>query len=178
MRIGILGLLRYEDFPSGSSIIDSTVLRVEPQLDAARKYIPGLVSKTDGIIVLCELPNDDIKALEEAFPDIDLIITSGASSSGEAMTMVGKTRVIGSGSQGYSGHFATLEFNPTWSDSVGYSDFRAELTDTYDQPGEWADRLAAFEKSPSSSTKPAAGTQAKPVTPAPMEQNKKSPTSG
>jgi hypothetical protein len=40
--------------------------------------------------------------------------------------------------------------DPAWADSVAFDSFRDQLGDTYDEKGEWADKLAAFE----GSTKP------------------------
>jgi hypothetical protein len=74
-----------------------------------------------------------------------VIISTGALRSGETMTMSGKTRVFGTGSSGYNGHYAMLEFNPSWRDSIAVADFKDPLADSYEQTGQWADRLATFE---------------------------------
>ena len=146
MRIGVLGLLRDADFPATSSVIDTTQMRVTSTMDAAGKYLPELFRKTDGVIVLCELPTDDIDSLVAKYPDIDLIISTGALRSGETSQIVGKkTHLVGTGSSGYNGHYATLEFKPAWGDSIGYADFRDALLESYDVPGQWSERLAAFE---------------------------------
>ncbi|MDD5089017.1 MAG: hypothetical protein PHI18_09520, partial [bacterium] len=54
------------------------------------------------------------------------------------------------------GHYATLEFNPAWKDSIGFESYQDLLTATYDAPGEWADRLASFDATVSSPTPSAA----------------------
>ena len=56
--------------------------------------------------------------------------------------------VFGSGSSGYNGHYAMLEFNPAWKDSINFISFQDGLTDTYEEKGEWTERLAAFEAQP------------------------------
>lgn len=146
MRIGVIGLLRDADFPETSSIVDTNFMRVTSMMDAANKYLPELLRKSDAVVVLCELPTDDIDSLVAKFPDIEMIISTGALRTGETTTMVGKkTRLLGTGSSGYNGHYATLEFKPAWGDSVGYADFKDALLETYDVPGTWTERLAAFE---------------------------------
>jgi 2',3'-cyclic-nucleotide 2'-phosphodiesterase (5'-nucleotidase family) len=104
MRVGIIGLLRPADFPPNSGGIDSVNLRVDDFMTAAGKYIPTLKRKCNAIIVLAELPTADIEALVAAYPEIDLIISTGALSSGEQLTLIGKTQVVGTGSSGYNGH--------------------------------------------------------------------------
>jgi 2',3'-cyclic-nucleotide 2'-phosphodiesterase (5'-nucleotidase family) len=145
MEIGIIGLLRDADFPATTSLVDTTVMRVTDTKEAAAKYLPGLIKKTDAVVLLCELPSDDLDSLVKTYPDIDVIISTGALRSGETMTMIGKTRVFGTGSSGYNGHYAMLEFNPTWQDSIAVADFKDPLADSYEQAGQWADRLATFE---------------------------------
>lgn len=145
MTIGIVGLLRDADFPATSAAIDSTKLKVSSTRDAVDKYLSELKGKVNSIILLCELPSDDIDSLLAGHSEVDLVISSGALRSGEAMTMVRGTRVIGPGSSGYNGHYAMLEFNPSWGDSVAYSDYKDALIDTYEQPGPWLDKLTAFE---------------------------------
>lgn len=146
MRIGVIGLLRDADFPATSSLVDTTVMKVTPTTEAAQKYLPDLMRKTDAVILLCELPTDDIDSLVKQFPDIDIVISTGALRTGETTTTIGKkTRLLGTGSSGYNGHYATLEFKPAWGDSVAFADFKDALLDSYDMPGEWSERLAKFE---------------------------------
>lgn len=145
MRIGVMGLLRPADFPPHSSGIDTVHLRTEDFIETAAKYIPTLKRKCDAIVVLAELPTADVEALVEAQPDIDLIISTGALRTGEQISDIGKTKVIGTGSSGYNGHWISMEFDPAWGDSVAYDTFRDQLTDQYDEEGEWAQKLAAFE---------------------------------
>jgi hypothetical protein len=99
-------------------------------------------------VVLAELSSGQIDTLAKAFPQIDLVISTGALKTGETLTTSGKTRVIGTGSSGYSGHFVTMEMNPSWGDSIAYVPFQDQLTDAYDERGPWADRLAAFNAAP------------------------------
>jgi 2',3'-cyclic-nucleotide 2'-phosphodiesterase (5'-nucleotidase family) len=145
MRVGVLGLLREADFPAASSGLDTVNLRVESFMDAVAKYLPVLERKCNGVVILAELATADIEELVAAHPEIDLIISTGALRSGEQIVEIGKTRVVGTGSSGYNGHWVSMEFDPAWGDSIVYADFRDQLTDTYDEPGEWKDRLAAFE---------------------------------
>ncbi|MBL0062477.1 MAG: hypothetical protein IPP40_13580 [bacterium] len=103
--------------------------------------------KTDAVILLCELPTDDLDSLVKDYPDIDVVISTGALRSGETTTTIGKkTRLLGTGSSGYNGHYATLEFKPTWGDSIGFADFKDALIETYDVTGAWTEKLAAFEQ--------------------------------
>lgn len=166
MRVGVLGLLRDADFPATTSIVDTTTMRVTSTLEAAAKYIPELKRKTNALVLLCELPSDDIDSLVAKYPDIDVIISTGALRTGETTTIVGKkTRLLGTGSSGYNGHYATLEFKPAWGDSVAFADFKDALMETYDVPGDWATKLAAFEGASKTPTQPAtSGAHAVPNT--------------
>lgn len=145
MKVGVLGLVRDADYPATTSVIDTNFLKVSSTREAADRYLPMLKNKVNAIIVLCELPTDDIDSLVKAHPYIDLVISSGALRSGETTTMIGSTRVTGVGSSGYNGHWAKFEFNPAWGDSFAYADYKDALIDTYELPGEWTDKLAAFE---------------------------------
>jgi 2',3'-cyclic-nucleotide 2'-phosphodiesterase (5'-nucleotidase family) len=145
MRVGIMGLLRPADFPPHSSGMDTTNLRAEDFLETANKYLPVLERKCDAVMVLAELPTADVDALVEAHPEIDLIISTGALRTGEQLSDVGKTKVVGTGSSGYNGHWISMEFDPAWGDSVAYDSFRDQLTDKYEEEGEWSERLADFE---------------------------------
>lgn len=147
MRVGVMGLLRDADFPATSSVVDTNVMRVTSTKDAAAKYLPELFRKSDAVILLCELPTDDLDSLVKQYPDIDVVISTGALRSGETTTMLGKkTRLLGTGSSGYNGHYATLEFKPTWGDSIGFADFKDALLEQYDVTGPWTEKLAAFEQ--------------------------------
>ena len=144
MRVGLLGLLNEADFPPSSTLLDSTKLRVQPHLEAVKKYLPSLARKVDAVIVLSELPTAAIDSMSKMYPDIDLVISTGALRDGEKPAKVGKTNIVGPGSSGYNGHYAMLEFNPAWKDSVAFTNAMDPLTDTYEEPGEWTQRLAAF----------------------------------
>jgi len=153
LRVGVLGLLNEADFPKGSMLLDSTELTVAPHMEACRKYIPSLAKKVNALVVLAELSTPAIDSLVRAFPEIDLVISTGAVQSGETPTIIGKTRVMGTGSSGYNGHYAMLEFHPAWKDSIGFLQFQDQLIATYDESGPWADRLTAFNAASSAPKK-------------------------
>jgi len=153
-RVGIMGLLAEADFPKGSTLLDSTHLAVTPYMDAAKKYLPSLISKTDAVVILGELSSGQIDTLTKAYPQIAMVISTGAVKTGETPGLSGKTHVIGTGSSGYSGHYATLEFNPAWHDSVGFTQYQDQLTETYEEKGPWADKLAAFNAMPTPAGQP------------------------
>ncbi|MBL0062478.1 MAG: hypothetical protein IPP40_13585 [bacterium] len=145
MKVGVMGLIRDADFPPTASVIDTNTMRVSSTREAADRYLPKLKNEVNSIVVLCELSSDDIDTLVKAHPYIDLVISSGALKSGETTISIGNTRVVGVGSSGYNGHWAKLEYNPAWGDSFAYADYKDALIDTYELPGEWTDKLAAFE---------------------------------
>lgn len=157
MKVGVMGLIRDADYPPTVATIDTNMMRVTSTRAAADRYLNELKGKVNAIVLLCELPSDDLDSLLAAHPEVDFAISTGALRTGETTTFVNKTRVTSPGSSGYNGHYATIEFNPAWGDSIGFSDFKDALTDTYEQPGPWQDRLAAFEE--------ANGTAKKPKTP-------------
>lgn len=148
MRVGILGLLNEADFPAGTSMLDTTAFSVGSYMDAVKKYVPLLNRKADVVVLLCELPSTALDTMLVAFPDIDLVVSSGALKTGEQPTKVGKTQIVGTGSSGYSGHYCMIELNPQWKDSVAFTNFTDFLTDTYEEKGPWADRLLAFSTNP------------------------------
>jgi 2',3'-cyclic-nucleotide 2'-phosphodiesterase (5'-nucleotidase family) len=114
-------------------------------LDAAKKYIPALARKTDAVVVLGELPSAAIDTLVKLLPEIDLVISTGAVKAGETLQSTGKkTRVVGSGSSGYVGHNVVLNFGAAGRDSIAISASSESLTDVYDEPGTWKERLDAF----------------------------------
>ena len=143
-RVAILGLLNEADFPKASSLLDSTQLRVDPYFETAKKYVPMLARKADAVIVLTELPSAAIDSLAKSFPQVDLVISTGALRNGETPTTIGKTYVVGPGSSGYAGHNVMMEFNPAWKDSIACINSTDNLTETYEEPGEWQQRLTAF----------------------------------
>ena len=145
MKVGVMGLVRDADYPAATSELDTNELKVSNTMDAAKKYLPELKNKADAIVLLCELPTADLETLLAEYPFVDFAISTGALRTGESATLMGTTRVVGSGSSGYNGHWAMFEMNPAWGDSMAYSDYRDQLTDTYDVPGELTDKLAAFE---------------------------------
>ena len=155
MRVAVIGLLNEGDFPKGTTLLDTTRLVIEPHLQAAKKYIPALAPKVDAVVLICELPSAALDTLLKVVPDIDLVITTGNVRSGESPSNIGKTHILGTGSSGYNGHYAMLEFNPSWGDSIGFRPYQDALSDTYDEKGEWADRQAAFNAAPPPSPKPA-----------------------
>ncbi|MFZ5432463.1 MAG: hypothetical protein ACOZB3_01695 [Calditrichota bacterium] len=162
LRVGVIGLLNEADFPSGSALLDTAHLSVTPAVEAAQRYIPALAKRVDAVVLLADLPTHILDSLLKIVPAVDLVISSGALRTSETATMIGKTWVLGSGSSGYNGHYATLEFDPSWGDSVAFSSFQDVLTDVYDEPGIWSERIAAFESSASpalQSKTPAAGAR-------------------
>jgi 2',3'-cyclic-nucleotide 2'-phosphodiesterase (5'-nucleotidase family) len=162
MRVGIIGLLNEQDFPNGSSLLDTTQLEVLPYLDAAKKYIPALARKTDAIVVLGELPSAAIDTLVKLLPEIDFVISTGAVKAGETMQPTGKkTRVVGTGSSGYTGHHVVLDFDGASRDSIPIAASLDQLTDAYDEPGVWKDRVTAFDAQPQTNQPviPAASTK-------------------
>ena len=165
LRVGVIGLLNEGDFPKGTTLLDTTRLMIQPYMEAARKYIPALSRKVDAVVLICELPSAALDTLLKVVPGIDLVITTGAVRTGEAPSAIGRTHILGTGSTGYNGHYAMLEFNPAWGDSIGFRQFQDALSDSYEEKGQWADRLAAFNAMPAPAVKPAvpAAQQAKPA---------------
>ncbi|MBU0692186.1 hypothetical protein KKC97_12955 [bacterium] len=172
MRIGVMGLLRPADFPPHSSGIDTVNLRTEDFMATAAKYMPTLQRKCNAIVILAELPTADVEALVEAYPEIDLIISTGALRTGEQISDIGKTKVIGTGSSGYNGHWLSMEFDPAWGDSIAFDTFRDQLTDQYDEKGEWSDRLAAFEGKSKAQAKAEAPKKVNQITKGQIESSK------
>lgn len=178
-RVGVIGLLNEADFPKGSTLLDTANMVVMPHREAAKKYFPSLSRKVDAVVLLTELPSALLDTLLKTYPEIDLVISTGGMRNGETPAAVGKTRVIGSGSSGYNGHYVELEFNAAWKDSLGFKHFQDPLTDSYDEKGIWADRLAAFNALPATAPKPTAvppstqkqlGTNPAPQIPAPSQK--------
>lgn len=145
LRVGVIGLVNEGDFPKGTSLLDTTQLMIMPHREAAKKYIPSLARKVDAVVLLCELSSVQLDTLLKLVPEIDLVLSTGGIKSGENVSVIGKTRILGTGSSGYNGHYAMLEFNPAWKDSIGFAGYQDGLTDTYDEQGEWTERLAAFD---------------------------------
>lgn len=144
MTVGILGLLNEADFPAGTATLDTTNFKIGAYYDAVKKYVPLLAKKTDVVVLLCELPSTALDTMLPHFPQVDLVVSTGALRGGEQPTKIGNAQVVGTGSSGYSGSSCTLELNPAWHDSMGFVNFTDMLTEAYDTPGMWADRLAAF----------------------------------
>ena len=168
MKIGVIGLIDEADYPVASAQIDTVKLKVGSYIDAAKKYIPSLAKKTDAIVLLCELSSARIESLLTIVPDIDLVISSGALRTGETVQKVGKTQIVGPGSSGYNGHFATLNFDPAKKDSIAFDAQNISLDETFDEAGKWADRLAAFNAAPPTQTPmtpPTGNVNVTPVTP-------------
>jgi 2',3'-cyclic-nucleotide 2'-phosphodiesterase (5'-nucleotidase family) len=179
LRVGILGLLNEADFPAGSSMIDTTAFKIGSYMDAVKKYVPLLNRKADLVVLLCELPSTALDTMLVQYPDVDLVISSGAIKTGEQPTKIGRTQIVGTGSSGYSGHYCLLELNPAWKDSVGFTNFTDFLTDTYEEKGAWADRLTAFNTNPPPNPPVPAAKPSTSVTPLPQGTAKPStsPTS-
>jgi 2',3'-cyclic-nucleotide 2'-phosphodiesterase (5'-nucleotidase family) len=149
LRVGIIGLLNEQDFPKGASLLDTVQLEVLPYMDAAKKYIPSLARKVDAVVLLAELPSQAIDTLVKVLPEIDLVITTGAAKAGESVQTSGKkTRVVGTGSSGYAGHYVMLDFDVAGKDSIGITTSLDQLTDTYEEKGAWLDKVTAFNALP------------------------------
>jgi 2',3'-cyclic-nucleotide 2'-phosphodiesterase (5'-nucleotidase family) len=155
MKVGIVGLIDEADYPAASSQMDTMTLKVTPYIEAAKKYIPSLAKKTNAVILLCELSSARIESLLAVVPDIDLVISSGALRTGETPAKVGKTQIVGPGSSGYNGHYATLTFDPAKKNEIGFDAQNIALDEVYEEPGKWADRLAAFNNAPPVQSTPA-----------------------
>lgn len=153
LKVGIVGLLNEADFPRGTMLIDTTHFAVLPAIETAKRIVPSLARKTDAVLLLGELSSAMIDSLVKVVPDIDLVISTGGLRTGETIAVNGKTRILGTGSSGYNGHYAMLEFDPAWKDSVAVQTHQDLLVDTYDEKGEWADRIASFGTSTSIPTK-------------------------
>lgn len=168
LRVGVLGVLNEADFPPGTILLDTTKLRVIPAFEAIQKYVPGLTRKVDAIVLLSDLPSTTLDTILQKVPGVDVVISAGALRTGETAARIENAQVLGTGSSGYNGHYATLEFNPAWGDSIGFTQYQNQLTDVYDEQGLWADRQAAFTAKPAVS-KPAVS---KPVTPSKIAPSK------
>ncbi|HEY3295035.1 MAG TPA: hypothetical protein VGL38_06335 [bacterium] len=131
-----------------------------------------MLKKTDAVVVLGELSSGQIDTLVKAFPQITMVISVGSVRSGETPALSGKTHVLGTGSSGYNGHWAMLEFNPARHDSLAFTSYQDPLIDTYDEKGSWADKLAAFtgkstatpQTPPANSVTPGTGPSTAPPT--------------
>lgn len=148
MKVGIVGLLNDQDFNRSASPTDSADFAVTPYGDALKKSLSALTRKTDSIVLLCDLSSTVLDSILPLFPDIDLVISSGSLRTGEQATKVGHAQVVGTGSSGYNGCCCTMEFNPTWSDSIAFTHYMDALTEAYDTQGLWADRIAQFQTNP------------------------------
>ncbi|MDD5087670.1 MAG: hypothetical protein PHI18_02575 [bacterium] len=148
IRVGVLGVLNEADFPPGTLLLDTTKMRVIPAYEAVQKYVPALSRKVDAVVLLSDLPSTTLDTILAKIPEIDVVISAGALRTGENAARVVNSQVVGTGSSGYAGHYATLEFNPAWGDSIGFTNFLDQLTDIYDEQGLWAERQAAFEAKP------------------------------
>jgi 2',3'-cyclic-nucleotide 2'-phosphodiesterase (5'-nucleotidase family) len=177
MRVAVLGLLNEADFVAPSTI-DTTRLKVTPYIEAAKKYVSSVKNSVDAVIILADIAQPAIDSLVKKVDGIDYVISPSVNQ--ENAVKSGKTRLIGTGSSGYNGHFTVMEFNPSWKDSIAYADQNIPLDETFDETGKWSERIAAFQASPTAGTagvpaKPASGTvpQVTPITPkAPATSNK------
>jgi 2',3'-cyclic-nucleotide 2'-phosphodiesterase (5'-nucleotidase family) len=174
LRVAVIGLVNEGDFPKGTSLLDTTRLMIMPHREAAKKYIPSLAGKVDAVVLLCELSSAQLDTLLKLVPEVDVVISTGGIKTGENVSLIGKTRVLGTGSSGYNGHFTTLEFNPAWKDSIGFTAYQEPLTDAFDEKGVWSDKLAAFNAAPPPPPQPKPAPQSKTtVTPLPAKDAKK-----
>jgi 2',3'-cyclic-nucleotide 2'-phosphodiesterase (5'-nucleotidase family) len=178
MRIGILGLLSEADFPRGSALLDSTSLAIMPYMDAAKKYLPDIERKVDAVVVLAELSSGQIDTLIRAYPAIDLVISTGALRTGETISTIGRTRILGTGSSGYNGHYVMMDFNPAWGDSIAYVPFQDQLTESYEEKSVWSDKLTAFNADPTNAVQPSQSPSITPVNPSGATQTQPAPSTG
>jgi 2',3'-cyclic-nucleotide 2'-phosphodiesterase (5'-nucleotidase family) len=169
MIIGITGLLKND--PSARPGIDTTRLKVMPQLDVARDLIPKLHRKVDAIILLCDFGNKEVDTLLKVVPQIDVIMTTGSVQPHDQVIRFGKTLLVPAiGASGQNGTALTLEFNPAWGDSLGYNLVNVELTEEYEGENQVTQLVAASKQSSSA--------QAEAVKPATAKEIKLEPSLG
>lgn len=138
--IGLVGKLATEKI----SVMDTSSMRVTDANEAAAKYISEMKERAGAIVVVCELQDAEVKDLVTMHPEIDLVILSGLAEKTEVMRKIGRARVMGTGSSGYNGHFASLEFNSELGDAFIFHDVMDILTDKYEQHGILSEKLVAL----------------------------------
>ena len=169
MIIGITGLLK--DDPSTRRLMDTTRLKVMPQVDVARDLIPKLRRKVDAIILLCDFGNKEVDSLLKVVPQIEVIMTTGSVQPTSQDTRHGKTLLVPAiGASGQNGTALTLEFNPAWGDSVGYDLLNIELAEEYEGENQVSQLVAASKQSSSA--------QAEAIKPATAKEIKLEPSLG
>lgn len=170
MIIGITGLLK-DDPSARRGGMDTTQLKVMPQVDVARDLIPKLHRKVDAIILLCDFGNKEVDTLLKVVPQIDVIMTTGSVQPSSQVTRYGKTLLVPPvGASGQNGTALTLEFNPAWGDSLGYNLVNVELTEEYEGENQVSQLLAA--------SKQVSSSQAEAVKPAMAKEIKLEPSLG
>lgn len=169
MVIGITGLLKSD--PGSRRGIDTTQLKVSPPLDVARDLIPRLHQKVDAIILLCDFTNKEIDTLLQVVPQIEVILSTGSLEPHSQVTRSGKTLLVPTAtSSGQNGTALTLEFNPAWGDSLGYSLVNVQLAEDFDGENKVSQLLAAWKQT--------SAAQAEAVKPAAAKEIKLEPSLG
>jgi len=151
MVIGVIALIN-EKNPRKFQQIDTTQFELLPCLEVARSIVPKLKRKVDAVILLCDFKRPDIDTLLQVVPQIDVVITKGHIRPRSKVSLEGKTLLVPTGSSGHNGTALTLEFNPSWGDSIGYDFVDAQLTDEYEGENSVSPLLADYRKPPRKKT--------------------------
>ena len=147
MVIGVVALIN-EKNPRKFQQIDTTQFELLPCLEVARSVVPKLKRKVDAVVLLCDFKRPDIDTLLQVVPQIDVIITKGSLRPRSKVSLAGKTLLVPTGSSGHNGTALTLEFNPSWGDSIGYDFVDVPLTNEYDGENSVSPLLAKYKKEP------------------------------
>ncbi len=175
MVIGVTALIKDKN-PRKYHRIDTTQFTLLPAIEVAQSVIPKLKRKVDAVILLCDFTRPDIDTLLQAVPQIDVIITKGSLRPRSQVSLAGKTLLVPTGSSGHNGTALTLEFNPSWGDSIGYDFVDVPLTDEYEGENTISPLLAKFKKESRKkphrkSSESRLPTEAKPLIPAPSKES-------
>ena len=158
MVIGVMALIN-ETNPRKFQQIDTTFALL-PYLEVAKSVIPKLKRKVDAVVLLCDFNRQDIDTLLQVVPQIDVVITRGPLRPRSEVSLMGKTLVVPTGTSGHNGTALTLEFNPSWGDSLGYDFVDVQLTDDYKGENSISPLLAAFGKLPKKKTRRTSSSKA------------------
>jgi len=162
MVIGVTGFIGSK-ITWRSAGLDTTRLTILPYLEVMQSLIPRLDAKTDAIVLLCDLGTKEIDSLLQIVPQIDVVISTGPLVPASQVTRVRGALCVPTGSSGQYGTAITVEFNPAWGDSLGYTFTNVELADEYEAENEVSSLIASWKQSSS------AGKGAiKPATPQPI----------
>ncbi|MBU1937741.1 hypothetical protein KKG05_10120 [bacterium] len=162
MVIGVMALINDAN-PRKFQQIDTTFALL-PYLDVAKSMVPKLKRKVDAVVLLCDLDLQDIDTLLKVAPQIDIVITRGPLRPRSEVTRFGKTLIVPTGTSGHNGTALTLEFNPSWGDSIGYDFVDTQLTDDYEGENSVSPFLTAYSNKPKRQmNKPKSNTVGKPA---------------